>query len=211
MKLLIFGPQASGKGTQATQVAKHYGIPHISTGNIFRANISQGTELGIKAKEILAQGNLVPDEITNEVIKNRLTEDDCKEGFILDGYPRNRNQAEFLDALPYNFDAVINLKIPQEEIIKRISNRRVCVDCKENFNLIYKKPKEEGVCDKCGGKLVQREDDQPEAIKKRLEIYHSQTEPLLEFYKEKGIIVDINGEQSIDDVFEEIIEKLSAL
>lgn len=211
MKLLIFGPQASGKGTQASKIAQHYNISHISTGNIFRANISQGTELGILAEKLMNKGILVPDDLTNNLIKNRLAENDCKDGFILDGYPRTKNQTEFLDTLQYNFDAAINLKIPKEEIIKRISNRRVCVDCKENFNLIYKQPKEKGSCDKCGGKLVQREDDQPEAIKKRLETYHNQTEPLLGFYKEKGILININGEQPINDVFEEIIEKLSAL
>ncbi|MFH1770563.1 MAG: adenylate kinase [archaeon] len=210
MYLIIFGPQASGKGTQAIQIAEYFDIPQISTGEIFRANIAQGTELGKKAKEILAQGNLVPDKITNEIVKNRLEENDCKNGFILDGYPRTRNQAEFLNTLPYKFDAAINLKIPQKEIIKRISNRRVCIDCKENFNLIYKLPKTEDKCDKCGGKLVQRGDDKPEAIEKRLGIYHSQTEPLLKFYKEKGILIDINGEQPIGDVFKEVIEKLSA-
>jgi len=210
MRLIIFGPQASGKGTQAEKITEHYGIPHISTGDIFRENIRNGTELGKLAKEILDRGELVPDEITNKIIEERLLRDDCKDGFILDGYPRNRNQAEFLDSLPYKIEAVINLKISEEEIIKRISARRVCVDCEANFNLIYIKPKQEGICDKCGGKLIIRDDDKPEAIKKRLSIYHEQTEPLLKFYEEKRILKNINGEQPMKTVFNDIIKELSA-
>ncbi|MBC8500709.1 MAG: adenylate kinase [Nanoarchaeota archaeon] len=208
MRLIIFGQQASGKGTQAEKITEHYGIPHISTGDIFRENISKGTELGKLAKEILDRGELVPDEITNKIIEERLSRDDCSKGFILDGYPRNRNQAEFLDNLPYQIDAVINLEVSQQELIKRISSRRVCVNCKTNYNLIYIKPKQEGMCNKCGGKLIIRDDDKPEAIKKRLAIYHEQTEPLLKFYEEKGILKNINGEQPMEAVSNDIIKAL---
>ncbi|NQU97887.1 adenylate kinase [Candidatus Woesearchaeota archaeon] len=205
MRLIIFGPQASGKGTQAIQIVNKLNIPQISTGNIFRENIKNKTELGKQAEQILSQGILMSDEITNKIVEERLSRDDCKNGFILDGYPRTRPQAEFLDNLQYKIDAVINLQISQEEIIKRISARRVCVDCKTNFNLIYIQPKQEGICDKCGGKLVQREDDKPEAIKKRLETYHEKTEPLLKFYEEKEILKNINGEQPMDTVLKEIL------
>lgn len=208
MNIIIFGPQASGKGTQASQIAKYYDIPHISTGDIFRDNISKGTDLGQKVKTMLNKGTLIPNEVTNEIVKNRLEEDDCRDGFILDGYPRTRNQAEFLDSLPYEIDAVIDLQVSKELIIKRISSRRVCADCKTNYNILYLKPKREDECDKCQGHLVMREDDKPEAIHKRLKQYHEQTEPLLDFYKKKGILKIFNGEKPKEDVFEEIKKAL---
>ncbi len=208
MNILIFGPQASGKGTQAQKIAEHLDIPHISTGDMFRANIREGTELGKIAQELINQGNLVPDEITNKMVEKRLGEDDCKEGFILDGYPRNRTQAEFLDSLPYKMDVALNLEVSREEVINRISSRRVCADCKANYNIIYIKPQEEDKCDKCGGKLVQRDDDKPESIKKRLQIYDEQTKPLLDFYRKKGILLNIDGEKPIEEVFEDIKKKL---
>lgn len=210
MRLLIFGPQASGKGTQAARVAEHFKIPHISTGDIFRDNMARGTELGKKIQEIMNAGNLISDDITNEIVKIRLAESDCEQGFILDGYPRTRNQAEFLETLPYKIDATINLEVSESEIIKRIGARRICEDCKEGFNTIFIKPKIEDVCDKCSGKLVIRDDDKPEAIKKRLSLYRELTEPLLGFYKEKGLIVNINGDPIMDKVYAEIIQKLSA-
>ena len=208
MRLLIFGPMASGKGTQAAKIAKHFNIPHISTGDIFRANIVQKTELGKLAVSLINDGILIPDNITNNLVKNRLTEKDCKEGFVLDGYPRTMNQAEFLDELPYEIDAAINFEVSHEEIIKRASNRRVCANCKANFNLVYIPPKEEGKCDKCGGKLVQRDDDKPESIEKRLNIYHNQIGPLTTFYKQKNIWIDINGEQTIEEVFKAALSAL---
>lgn len=204
MNILIFGPQASGKGTQAIKIAEYLKIPHISTGDMFRANISQGTELGKKAQVLINEGNLVPNDITNKMVENRLTEDDCKTGFILDGYPRNQTQAEFLDNLPYKLDVVINLEVSRDEVIRRISSRRVCIDCKANYNIIYIKPKEEGICDKCHGTLIQRDDDKPESIQKRLKIYDEQTKPLLDFYDNKGILRNINGEKPIETVFETI-------
>ncbi|MBC8495340.1 adenylate kinase [archaeon] len=210
MRLLIFGPQASGKGTQAARVAEHFRILHISTGDIFRENISQETELGKLAASYMNDGNLVPNEVTNNLVKNRLEEEDCAKGFILDGYPRTRNQAEFLTELNHKFDAAINLQVSESEIIKRIGARRICENCKTGFNTIFIKPKVEGVCDKCNGKLIIREDDKPEAIKKRLSLYHELTEPLLDFYREKGLIVDINGDPIMDEVYAEIIQKLSA-
>ncbi|MBU0472401.1 MAG: adenylate kinase [Nanoarchaeota archaeon] len=209
MKLIIFGAQASGKGTQAVKIAEKFGIPQISTGDILRDNINKNTDLGKKAQIIMNQGNLVSDEIVNNMVRERLKARDCKKGFILDGYPRTKAQTEFLETLPYKIDAVINLYVSKPELIKRISSRRVCANCKTNYNLIYIKPKKEGVCDKCNCKLVIRDDDKPEAIKKRLTIYHEQTEPLIEFYRKKGVLKTINGEEPIDKVFRNIIEKQS--
>lgn len=209
MNLIIFGPQASGKGTQAVRIAKHFGIQHISTGDIFRENISKGTELGKIAAELINKGDFVPDEITNKIVEDRIKKEDCEKGFILDGYPRNKIQAEYLDSLPQKIDVVINLEVSEEEVIRRMSSRRVCVDCKDTYNILFLKPKEEGVCDKCGGKLVMRDDDKPEAIKKRLELYNEKTKPLLKFYEEKGILKIINGAQGIDEVFEDVKKNLS--
>jgi adenylate kinase len=211
MNFIIFGSQASGKGTQANKIAAKYGIPHISTGDIFRESVNEGTELGKKAEKIMKKGILMPDDLTNEIVKERLKKDDCEEGFILDGYPRTKDQAEYLDKLNYKINAVINLEISEEELIKRISSRRVCADCKANYNLLTCPPKKKGLCDKCNGKLVQRDDDKLEAIKKRLLLYHELTEPLLKFYEEKGVVIKINGEQKISKVFDSILKELSAL
>jgi len=208
--LIIFGPQASGKGTQAEKIASNYQIIHISTGDIFRNNISKGTELGRIAKEIINKGNLVPDDITNKIVENRLAQKDCDKGFILDGYPRNYHQVEFLDKLHRKITRVINLDVPREELIKRISNRRVCSDCKANYNLIYIKPKKQGLCDECEGTLVQRDDDKPKAIEKRLNIYDNQTKQLLDFYQKKGVLININGDQPIEKVFKDIISSLNS-
>ena len=208
--MIIFGPQASGKGTQAEKIASNYQIIHISTGDIFRNNISKGTELGRIAKEIINKGNLVPDDITNKIVENRLAQKDCDKGFILDGYPRNYHQVEFLDKLHRKITRVINLDVPREELIKRISNRRVCSDCKANYNLIYIKPKKQGLCDECEGTLVQRDDDKPKAIEKRLNIYDNQTKQLLDFYQKKGVLININGDQPIEKVFKDIISSLNS-
>jgi|FLOH01.1.fsa_nt_gi adenylate kinase len=211
MKLIMYGPPASGKGTQAKKIAAHLKIPAISTGEIFRKNISEETELGKIAAAIINDGNLVPDDITNNMVKNRLQEEDCKEGFVLDGYPRTVNQADFLAELPYKINGVISLEVSEESIITRVSSRRVCMNCKADFNTIYIKPKVEGICDKCEGKLITREDDKPEAVKVRLEAYTNQTAPLLDYYKTKGLLLSINGEQAIEKVFEDIVEILKSI
>ncbi len=211
MNIIIFGPQASGKGTQAEMISKEYKIPHISTGDIFRDNISRKTKLGKVADEVIRRGELVPDEITNKIVEDRLSKDDCKRGFILDGYPRNHGQAKFLDSLSYSIEQIINLQVPREELIRRISSRRVCFECKTNYNLIYIRPKKEGRCDKCSGRLVQRDDDKPAAIEKRLNIYDSQTKPLIDFYQKKGLLANINGNQPIDYVFKDIAKRLGSL
>lgn len=210
MNLIIFGPQASGKGTQAEKIAEQFKLVHVSTGDIFRENISNETELGKQVKEILNKGEFVPDEITNKIVEDRLSKEDCQKGFILDGFPRNKEQADFLDTIPQKIKFVVNLEVPREELMKRISSRRVCQDCKENYNLLYIKPKEEGICDKCSGKLVHRDDDKPKAIEKRLNKYDEQTKPLLDFYEKKDNLININGDQSIEDVFKEILSKLSS-
>ncbi len=210
MNFIIFGPQASGKGTQAIRIAEKFGLIHISTGKIFRANIANQTEIGLKIKAIINKGELVPDSLTNKIVQNRLEEEDCKSGFVLDGFPRNRNQADFLDTLHHKFKSVVDLEVPKTTIINRISTRRVCINCKQNYNTISLKPKVEGICDKCDGELIQRNDDQPEAIENRLKIYEEQTKPLLDFYEKKGILLPIDGDQGIDEVFEEIIKKLES-
>ena len=205
--LIIIGPAGSGKGTQAKLLSGKYGIPHISTGVIFRELKTQDSELGRKIREIIDKGNLVPDNITNEIILRRMSKPDCKKGFILDGYPRNLNQAEFLEN-HRTIRKCILIEVSDEECIKRISARRICSECKADYNTIYIKPRQEGICDVCGGVLIQRDDDKPEAIKERLKIYHEETEPLIDFYEKKGVLLRINGEQPIQKVFEDIVAKL---
>lgn len=208
MNLIIFGPQASGKGTQAKKIAQRYEMQHISTGDIFRENIRNKTKLGKEVEAVINKGEKVNDDLTNKIVQDRLSRDDCKEGFILDGYPRTYNQAEFLASLPYNIDAVINLQVSDSEVRKRISNRRICTDCGENYNLLFDPPEKEGVCNQDGEKLIQRDDDKPEAINQRLKEYHQDTEPLLDFYNKKDIVINIDGEQPIQEVFNDITEKL---
>ena len=210
MKLIMLGPPGSGKGTQAKELAKHYKIVHISTGEIFRESIKQKTALGKLAASLINDGKFIPDDVTNKLVEERLKQEDCKKGFILDGYPRTYNQAKFFNNLNYQINYVLNIEVSKKELIRRLSARRYCVDCKTNYNLIYIQPKKEGECDKCSGQLAQRKDDEPEAIKKRLVIYHTLTEPLIKFYKEKNLLININGEQKIEKVFSEIIEKLFA-
>jgi adenylate kinase len=207
MNIVIFGPQGSGKGTQADLASKRLKIPHISTGDIFREHMKKGTELGKSIATLMNQGQLVPDEITNEIVKERLSRQDCKKGFILDGYPRNINQARFLEGIK-KIDLVIVLNVSDKETIKRISNRRLCPKCGANFNLVSLKPKIDNICDICGTELVQRKDDTPRAVKKRLKIYHQQTTPIFEFYEKRGVLKKINGEPPIKAVADDIARLL---
>jgi len=208
MKLILIGPQGCGKGTQAKMLKENYNLAHISTGDIFRENIKNSTELGKLAKSYIDKGELVPDEVTINMVKERLSKDDCKEGYILDGFPRNVSQAEKLSEI-VEIDNVVLIQVDDEESVSRISNRRTCPTCGRIYNLITLPPKNEGVCDDDGTKLVQRDDDMPEAIKKRLEIYHSQTKPIVEYYQKQGKVLEINGMQDINLVFEEIKKKLN--
>lgn len=202
-KIAIFGPQGSGKGTQAEILKDKYGLLHIYPGQIYRDEKARGTELGKLAASYTDQGKLVPNEITNGVIKNIVTSPVAAQGFVLDGYPRNRNQLEACDQMT-KLDLVIILELSDEEGIKRLGSRRVCSECGKNFNVITDPPKQEGLCDACGGKLITRDDDQPEAIKKRLAIYHESTKPLLDEYERQGILRRVNGDQLIEKVAGEI-------
>ena len=209
MKLVMFGAPGAGKGTQADLIAQEYGIPHISTGDIFRANIKQGTPLGKVAKEYIDKGQLVPDELTIDLLMNRIAEDDCQSGYILDGFPRTIPQAEALDkALPDGVDAVIDIEVPDEAIIERMGGRRVCPTCGASFHIVNIPPKTEGICDHCGAELIIRDDDKPETVKQRLATYHKQTEPLKAYYSEQGKLDAINGNQAMEAVFSEITKKL---
>lgn len=214
MHLLIMGAPGSGKGTCAVALKDYYSIPHISTGDIFRKAINEKTPVGVIAKEYIDKGQLVPDEITNEIVKERLAEDDCKNGFLLDGFPRSLDQAKalsvILNELNITLDAAINLEIEDEIIEKRIINRRICSNCGKGYNLISLPPLKEGVCDDCGGNLYQRKDDTIETIGERLMIYNTQTKPIVAYYKALGILVSVNSNQDIDDVNAEIIQKLEA-
>lgn len=212
MNLVIFGPPGGGKGTYSTRVSERYEIPHIATGDIFREQVSEGTELGKKIEGYLDRGELVPDEVVNSVIEERLSKPDCEDGFILDGYPRTVLQAKKLDKIT-EIDLVINLDVSEDVIVARLSSRRICEDCGEIYNLKFLPPEEEGICDKCGGELYQREDDKPEVIRKRFEEYQEKAEPLLEFYMGKTSVRDIPipEERPIDEIMDEIhdaIEKI---
>ncbi len=202
-KICLFGPQGSGKGTQAKRLIAEFGVPHLSTGDIFRKAIAEETELGQKIQEIIKSGQLVPSEVTNAVMKERLLQEDCLNGFVLDGYPRNLNQAEALDGVT-SVTHVVVLSIPDEESIRRLSRRRVCVSCGATYHLDFQPPQQEDICDSCGKELQQREDDQPEAIAKRLEIYHAETQPLIARYKDRGIVSEIDGLGTIDEVWERV-------
>ncbi len=208
MNLLIMGPPGAGKGTQATSIAEYYKVPHISTGDIFRAAIKNETSLGLKAKEYMDSGMLVPDEVTNGMVKERLAEADCVNGFLLDGYPRTLEQAKVLQTilsdLGKKIDHVINIDVDSQILIERMIFRRSCADCKRVYNIKSNPPKESGVCDHCGGKLFQREDDELDTVTRRLEIYEEKTKVLLDFYKDSNLVRNINGTQAIDVVFEDI-------
>lgn len=199
MKLILLGAPGAGKGTQAEVICKALNIPAISTGNIIREALAQGTEMGLKAKSFMDAGQLVPDDVVIGIIKERLAKDDCANGFILDGFPRTIPQAEALDAMGVIIDKVIDIEVPDEKIAARMSGRRVCKDCGSSYHLEYKAPKAEGVCDACDGELVQRKDDAPETVLDRLAVYHKQTEPLKDYYSKKGILRIVEGQEEIAD------------
>ncbi len=212
MKIIMLGAPGAGKGTQAKQIAGKYSIPHISTGDIFRANIKNGTELGKKAKEYMDQGLLVPDELTCDLVVDRIGQDDCKNGFVLDGFPRTIPQAEALtdalNKLGESMDFAIDVDVPDENIVKRMSGRRACLDCGATYHIVSIPPKKEGICDVCGSELVLRDDDKPETVQKRLDVYHEQTQPLIDYYKKQGILKSVDGTQAMEDVFANIVEIL---
>ncbi len=214
MKIIMLGAPGAGKGTQAKKIADRYSVPHISTGDIFRANIKEGTELGRKAKTYMDQGLLVPDELVVELVVDRIKQADCENGFVLDGFPRTIPQAEALDAALKNIgeamDHAIDVDVPDENIINRMSGRRACLDCGATYHIVTIPTKVEGICDVCGNKIVLREDDKPETVQKRLEVYHAQTQPLIDYYKKQGILKTVDGTQLMDAVFNAIVEILGA-
>ena len=212
MRLILVGPPGAGKGTQAVALAAHYKIPHISTGDIFRANLKNGTELGKQAQSYMDRGELVPDSVTNEMVKDRLGNSDVANGFLLDGFPRNTNQAEVLDAILLEkkmpLDAALELAIDNSEIIRRLSGRRTCRNCSATFHKDFEKPKVDGVCDKCNGQLYQREDDKEEVIARRLEIYSQQTAPIISYYKKAGILKSISAIGDVSEITQKVISLL---
>ncbi|MER5440726.1 adenylate kinase [Streptomyces sp. NPDC002790] len=213
MRIVLVGPPGAGKGTQAAFLAKNLSIPHISTGDLFRANISQGTELGKQAKSYMDAGQLVPDEVTIGMAKDRMEQPDAVNGFLLDGFPRNVSQAEALDvalkADDVTLDAVLDLEVPEDEVVKRIAGRRICRnDSAHVFHVEYKQPETEGVCDTCGGELYQRDDDKEETVRNRLEVYHTQTEPIIDYYREQGLVATISALGKVDDVTARAMEAL---
>lgn len=199
MKLILLGAPGAGKGTQAEKIVDKFGIPAISTGNILRAAVKDGTEMGIKAKSFMDAGQLVPDEVVIGIIKDRLKENDCENGFILDGFPRTIPQAQALEDAGIEIDKVVDIEVPDEKITKRMSGRRVCAKCANSYHLEYKKPQAEGVCDACGGELIQRKDDAPETVLARLAEYHEMTEPLKDFYQNLGKLVIVEGQEEVAD------------
>ena len=212
MRLILVGPPGAGKGTQAVALAAHYKIPHISTGDIFRANLKNGTELGKQAQSFMDRGELVPDSVTNEMVKDRLGNTDVANGFLLDGFPRNTNQAEVLDVILKDkkmpLDAALELSIDNSEIIRRLSGRRTCRNCSATFHKDFEKPKVDGVCDKCNGELYQREDDKEEVITRRLEIYGQQTEPIISYYKKAGILKKMSAVGEVSEITQKVIALL---
>ncbi|MFE7774269.1 adenylate kinase [Streptomyces sp. NPDC057445] len=213
MRIVLVGPPGAGKGTQAAFLAKNLSIPHISTGDLFRANISQGTELGKRAKAFMDAGNLVPDEVTIGMARDRMAQPDAQNGFLLDGFPRNVSQAESLDAAleadGVKLDAVLDLEVPEDEVVRRIAGRRICRnDSSHVFHVTYSPAQQEGVCDICGGELYQRDDDTEETVRTRLEVYHTQTEPIIDHYKAQGLVVTISALGKVADVTERAMEAL---
>ena len=208
MKIIMLGAPGAGKGTQAKKIAAKYDIPHISTGDIFRMNIKLGTELGTKAKTYMEQGLLVPDELVVDLVVDRLNQEDCKNGYVLDGFPRTIPQAKALLAAKHKVDFAINVDVPDENIVRRMSGRRACIRCGATYHIEYNPPKVEDTCDHCGNNLVLRYDDTPETVLKRLGIYHEQTKPLTDYYTEIGILRTIDGTMGIDEVFQAIVDIL---
>lgn len=214
MKIIMLGAPGAGKGTQAAMIAGEYNIPHVSTGDIFRANIKNGTELGKEAKQYMDQGKLVPDELTVRILLDRVAQSDCGSGYVLDGFPRTIPQAEVLDRelekLSDKVDFAINVDVPDDNIIRRMSGRRACLKCGATYHTQYIPPKKEGICDVCGSELVLRDDDRPETVKKRLQVYHEQTQPLIDYYTSKGILQTVDGTADPKDVFASIEKILKA-
>ena len=209
MKIIMLGAPGAGKGTQAKQIAAKYAIPHISTGDIFRANIKNGTELGKKAKEYMDQGMLVPDELTCDLVMDRIAQDDCVKGFVLDGFPRTIPQAEALTnaltKIGQSMDYAIDVDVPDENIVNRMGGRRACLNCGATYHLVFNPTKTEGVCDACGNPTVLRDDDKPETVQKRLSVYHDQTQPLIDYYKEQNILKSVDGTKPMNEVFSDIV------
>ncbi len=212
LNLILMGLPGAGKGTQAEKINEKYNIPHISTGDMFRLAIKEGTELGTKAKSYMDQGELVPDEVTIGIVKERLGKDDCKNGFLLDGFPRTIAQAEALQSILTDMnetiDYVLHVDVPKEKLLERLTGRRICPTCGATYHVIYNPPKVEGKCDKDGAELIQREDDQEETVKNRLDVNVKQAQPLLDYYQEKGYLVKVDGDQDIDQVFQDIQSKI---
>lgn len=214
MKIIMLGAPGAGKGTQAKMIADKYGIPHVSTGDIFRANIKNGTQLGMEAKQYMDKGLLVPDELTVKILLDRVAQDDCKNGYVLDGFPRTIPQAEVLDKalgeLGEKIDYAIDVDVPDENIVKRMGGRRACLSCGATYHIEHVPPKKEGICDVCGQELVLRDDDKPETVQNRLNVYHEQTQPLIEFYQTKGVLKTVDGTRDMKDVFAAITAILEA-
>lgn len=214
MKIVMLGAPGAGKGTQAKKIAGKYGIPHVSTGDIFRANIKNGTKLGMQAKAYMDAGNLVPDEITIGMLLDQIHQEDCEKGYVLDGFPRTIPQAESLTAAlkerGESIDYAIDVDVPDENIIRRMSGRRACLSCGATYHIVYNAPKKEGVCDQCGEPLVLRDDDKPETVQNRLNVYHRQTQPLIDYYKKEGVLAQVDGTQDMEQVFQDIVKILGA-
>ena len=208
MNIIMLGAPGAGKGTQAAVLCEHFGIPTISTGNMIREALKNGTEMGLKAKSYMDDGKLVPDEVVIGIVKERLSEDDCKKGFILDGFPRTIPQAEALDNMGVDIKYVINIDVPDESIIKRMSGRRVCENCGRPYHIESLKPQKDGVCDDCGGTLVQRKDDHPDTVLARLDVYHKETEPLADYYKKQGKLVNVAGQNTVADTTAAILKAI---
>ena len=209
MKIIMLGAPGAGKGTQAKLIAEKYGLPHISTGDIFRANVKEGTQLGLEAKKYMDQGLLVPDELTVRILLDRVSRPDCSAGYVLDGFPRTIPQAQVLEKalaeLGDQIDFAIDVDVPDENIVRRMGGRRACVTCGATYHMEHVPPRTEGICDTCGGELILREDDKPDTVKNRLKVYHEQTQPLIDFYQKKGVLRVVDGTMDMKDVFEAIV------
>ncbi|QGG49166.1 adenylate kinase [Heliorestis convoluta] len=212
MKALLMGPPGAGKGTQAEMLVSHFAIPHISTGDMFRAAIKNGTEMGLQAKAYMDAGQLVPDEVTIGIVRDRLSQEDCQKGFLLDGFPRTTPQADALEKtlqeLNMQLDAVVDIQVSRDKLVDRLTGRRICRNCGATYHVIFNPPSQEGACNKCGGELYQRSDDSKETAENRLDVYNKQTAPLIEYYEAKGLFHKINGEQEMQEVFQDIVKVL---